>query len=869
MMKKMLIWILAIMLCLSMVPSLAEEAGEPEGSDVIQGDATDETLTPEGDGEEPGEEPEGDLEEEPEEDSEPTLEDKAIRYEMDSDEILSLRAAALEKYSLSETGENLSYINIIEVSNGSLWYDYDGSKEEKVKDTTKYYKKGSSYKLIDNITYVPKATFEGEVKISYKGYTDKKTSFDGMIIIDVTLVEDKGDLEKIIYYADAEDKISFSASEINSVCRNAGFSLSYVTFVLPNSETEGVLYYDYKASKTTNTKVKTTTKYYKSTEKSTIVDKVTLLVSEDATENFDITYYAYDSDEEKYEGVISVKIDSVGDDYDIFYEVTGESVFFIPSDFNEVCLNETGSKLSYVKFSNPSVGSLYYDYDDEEGEKAKMSTSKKYYYGKSPYLYLMAYVPKADYEGTVSLDYEGFNVEGESYNGTVTIEVETTDVEEASDIKYNVKNTSYKTLSSSNFTSACEKATGEKLSYIKFSLPSASQGTLYYKYSSSKNDNEKVSASTKYYSSEADYIKYVSFVPKSSFTGTATVNYTGYSEDGARFTGKIKFTVTGSTTSKDDDEDAPDAISYKGEKGKPVKFDGDDFYDICDEYWGDDLDYVIFTLPTATSGTLYYDYEGKNEEEVKKGYEYYYDEEDMLISDISFVPAKAGNITIKYTAVTVEEEDFDGTVVIKVEATDEGTKNFTFQRMYNTGIFSDIDEDAWYGSKQTGAIKLAYRYGLMSGRADGSFDPAGSITVAEALTIAARVHDIYYNNKTEFKAGKTWYEEYVDYAISEGIVKKNDFTNYDIAITREEMAYIFANIIPEDALKEINDVYEIPDVADDNKYYYEILYLYNAGVLSGSDAFGTFNPKTNISRAEVSAIIVRVVDPAERRVNEF
>jgi hypothetical protein len=143
------------------------------------------------------------------------------------------------------------------------------------------------------------------------------------------------------------------------------------------------------------------------------------------------------------------------------------------------------------------------------------------------------------------------------------------------------------------------------------------------------------------------------------------------------------------------------------------------------------------------------------------------------------------------------------------------------------------------------------------------------MTIAEALTIASRVHDIYYNNKTNFKAGKTWYEEYVNYAIEEGIIGKNDFSNYDRAITREEMAYIFANIIPEEAMEEINDVYEIPDVDEDNKYYYEILYLYNVGVLSGSDTKGTFNPKANISRAEVSAIIVRVADPDERRENNF
>ncbi len=871
MMKKILVWLLAIMLYLSIVPSFAVEAEDvntvtpmAEGTtNDTPGDTTDDT---------PGDTTNDTPGDTTDDTTEPTLEDKAIIYEMDSDEILSFKVADFGQVCLDETDENLSYIKINDISAvyGSLWYDYDGSKETKVTASTSYYRNSSSStaKVISKISFVPKSTFSGDAKIYYTGYSDKKTTFEGMIIVKVAKAEEKGDLEKIIFYTEPGKKVTLDSSDINSVCRNEGFSLSYMTFVLPDAETQGVLYYNYKASSSSNTKVKATTKYYKDTEKSTVIDNITLLISEEAEENFDLTYYAYNADGEKYEGVLSFRVESRNNNYGISYEVTGECVFFTPSDFNDLCKSETGTKLSYVKFDTPSVGSLYYDYEDEEGEKEKVSTSKKYYYGKSPYLYLVAYVPKTDYEGTVSVDYEAFNVDGESFYGTVNIKVSTAEAEKASDIEYSVKNTSYKTFSSSSFTSVCDKATDEKLSYVKFTLPSSSYGTLYYKYSSSKDaDNEKVSASTRYYVNEADYIKYVTFVPKSGYKGTVSISYTGFTEDDTRFTGKVKITVTGTTTTKDDDE--AENITYSGEKGKAVKFDEEDFYDVCDDYYGDDLDYVIFTIPSASYGTLYYDYNGKNEEEVKKGYEYYYEDEDMLISDVSFVPEKSGTITIKYTAYTLEEDFFTGKILIKVAASKEGLENFSYKKLYNTGIFSDIDEEAWYGSKQTGAVKLAYRYGLMSGRADGTFDPSGSMTVAEALTIAARVHDIYYDNGTEFEAGKTWYEEYVAYAINEDIIKRNDFEDYDRAITREEMAYIFANIIPEDELKEINDVSEIPDVDEDNEYYYEILYLYNAGVLSGSDSRGTFNPKSNISRAEVSAIIVRVVDSEERRENNF
>ncbi|MCI9264151.1 MAG: S-layer homology domain-containing protein [Oscillospiraceae bacterium] len=43
--------------------------------------------------------------------------------------------------------------------------------------------------------------------------------------------------------------------------------------------------------------------------------------------------------------------------------------------------------------------------------------------------------------------------------------------------------------------------------------------------------------------------------------------------------------------------------------------------------------------------------------------------------------------------------------------------------------------------------------------------------------------------------------------------------------------------------------------------------LYQAGILRGSDALGTFHPDEPITRAEVAAIAVRVALP-EKRISE-
>jgi len=41
--------------------------------------------------------------------------------------------------------------------------------------------------------------------------------------------------------------------------------------------------------------------------------------------------------------------------------------------------------------------------------------------------------------------------------------------------------------------------------------------------------------------------------------------------------------------------------------------------------------------------------------------------------------------------------------------------------------------------------------------------------------------------------------------------------------------------------------------------------LYNAGILEGNDAIGTFAPNTNIKRSEVAAIVNRMMHPENRK----
>jgi uncharacterized repeat protein (TIGR02543 family) len=195
-----------------------------------------------------------------------------------------------------------------------------------------------------------------------------------------------------------------------------------------------------------------------------------------------------------------------------------------------------------------------------------------------------------------------------------------------------------------------------------------------------------------------------------------------------------------------------------------------------------------------------------------------------------------------------------------------GMPNFIKSKTYKPGQFTDVNEDLWYGFNQQKVIARAYEYGLMEGNSATAFNPAGNITLAEAVTVAARVHSIYNAGVAFTSASSPWYQGYVDYAINKGILTAAEAgaINWNKAATRAEMAYIFSRALPEAEFASQNTVNSLPDANSSTPYYSAILVLYKAGVLAGSDAKGTFNPGNNITRAEAAAIISRVILPDTR-----
>ena len=90
------------------------------------------------------------------------------------------------------------------------------------------------------------------------------------------------------------------------------------------------------------------------------------------------------------------------------------------------------------------------------------------------------------------------------------------------------------------------------------------------------------------------------------------------------------------------------------------------------------------------------------------------------------------------------------------------------------GRFTDVKDDAWYAKE----VASAYELGFMDGMSDTTFSPATTVTVAQGITMASRVHAVYNDKTVAEVSGGQWYDMYVKYAKENGIIDENQFDSY-------------------------------------------------------------------------------------------
>ena len=185
--------------------------------------------------------------------------------------------------------------------------------------------------------------------------------------------------------------------------------------------------------------------------------------------------------------------------------------------------------------------------------------------------------------------------------------------------------------------------------------------------------------------------------------------------------------------------------------------------------------------------------------------------------------------------------------------------------VYVQGQFTDVPAAQWFTQNVAGAVE----FGLMKENTASTFNPYGDVTLAETITMAARIHSIYTTGAESFdqSVGDVWYQVYLNYAYQNGIIGYSLYSgNVQEKATRAQYAEIFANALPDEALAAKNSVPDaaIPDVTMQDSYAGAVYKLYRAGILAGGDANGTFSPLTYITRAESATVVARMADSDNR-----
>lgn len=275
--------------------------------------------------------------------------------------------------------------------------------------------------------------------------------------------------------------------------------------------------------------------------------------------------------------------------------------------------------------------------------------------------------------------------------------------------------------------------------------------------------------------------------------------------------------------------------------------------------------------------------------------------------------------------------------------------------------FSDVASGSWY----TDAIALCYETGLLNGTGNGNFSPNRSVTVGEAATLAARIHNILnggdgtlpdapeswgqvvltradgvsvglqqnqstgywldekslqlcFNLDESWKAaqgqtvtltlngtnytgtlnwqGQSWkppfyfqpdfhsqnYQQYYDdlwdalwrpapgdwsrntaYYLETVLHTGPDQIN-GLGVTATRLDFVkLLSLVSGDLLKPINDITDFPDATEETKDV--VLPFYQAGILTGTDDYGTFRANGTLSRAEMSTMAARLIRPELRQ----
>lgn len=638
----------------------------------------------------------------------------AIRASVEAGAPLSFAAlqSQIDRECRDVLGGSLQYVSGLRVdstSQGTLYYQYqsDSATGYGVGSSENYYALPAfSQRALSDVTFVPKADFSGTAAIAYTGY-DGQGFFQGTIQVTVASAED------LSYNTTADKAVQFSADDFNRICRGrTGRDLSSVTFSLPDSS-RGTLYYNYISASDPGTEVEADRAYRRGGTPS--LSNVYFVPDPGYSGQAVISYTGRDVYNTTFRGRVTIRVTAAAEGGDLRYSVgTGGRVVFDDDDFNALSRDLTGNALDYVQFELPDsdAGTLYYNYTSSSHYDSRVTEGRNYYRSSAPYLRRVSFVAREGYTGTAIIPFTAWDTRGNRFSGTVEVAVGHGG---SGEIRYTCDWGGAVSFDDNDFNDLCRDLTGGSLSYVRFSLPASSRGTLYYDYDDGDYES-RVSSSRSYYRNARPYLDRVSFVPARGYAGTVSIDFTGENTVGRTFSGTVEIDV--------EESGSGEVILYRTDD-QPVTFRAGDFEEACRDQGLRDLESVRFDLPGSSQGTLYYQYGGLSAANTRvRSNTSYYPGKSPRLNAVTFVPRPGytGTVTIPYSGEDERGKAFEGTVRIVVSGRSASR------------YFGDLGGAAWAVS----AVDLLYENGVVTGTGAGRYSPSAPITRGDFMLMLYR-----------------------------------------------------------------------------------------------------------------------------------
>lgn len=762
-----------------------------------------------------------------------------VTYNTASNLPVTFQAADFTAICRPRTGQEIKYLSFQQPANGkgTLYRSYSATAPYNAPLTAadKFYR--TSNPPIDEVTYVPEENGSSTVRIPYLCVTTSNGSYTGTVTVHVYPASTATGQGHVNYTVAPGSRVTLRSGDFDDACRNVtGRPLDYVYFDLP-STSQGRLYLNYRSSTNTGTAVSSSTRYYRSG--SPQISNITFVPASGFTGTVTVPFTAYDRNGENFKGNMVIQVS--GSDSTVYYSTgTGRPVTFSGQDFNEACQRINGTSVDYLSFETPSTsrGRLYRNYRSSSSTGSSLSDSTRLYYRGTPAISDVTFVPASGYSGTVTIPFSGYDSRGDRFTGTVEIAVGSGSASDV--VSYSVDSGGVVNFRASDFNEACQTITGERLNYVRFSMPASRYGVLYYQYNSGTDSGTSVTGSTSYYrSGSSRLLDDVSFLASGGTTGTVSFDYTGWNTAGRQFTGTVEITVSSPRSQ---------VIRY-ATGSAPVSLRLADFRSACSTALGGSLSYIrLNSLPGSGAGQVRLD----------GGYAYtgtsYYADSTPSIAQLSFVPAAGyqGVASVSFTGWDTRGRSFNGTVEITVN-----------NASASSALFTDL---GGYSGEFVTAIEYLNRAGVVNGYGNGQFGPGRQVSRGEFALMICRAFNLNTGATSSFPdvpAGSV-YAWAVATARDLGIVQgSNGMYHPGSPITRQAAMTMICRAmraagrsvpnVSVSMLRGYSDYTQVSEYAQAS-----VASLVQMGAVRG-DASMRLNPTQSITRAQMAVILYRVL----------